>query len=307
MKNFNLFKTVIIAGAIFVVACEPEEYNIYLPDGSDTTIVYYIADTTTINEFNVRTFNLYIEGNCNMVNLYVDQDSNGFYTDGVDWVIEEASVCPETPLPVVTTLVTPYGDCKIREILFNGIISYRDTLCPEILPGDTVVIHDTVPGEDIHHASFHYDFNIGSTSDYEPEFENFNSSESSGANRYYFSSYGDTTLAWTKYPVYLNENSNTDTISVKWNSSCKYYVELIEESVSGEQRILYGKIVGGNPSFLFSDDRKYENFNYNFPQGNYSGRRLVVEVHRIPGIDYGFSQNQQFNITEIYIGYSWKE
>ena len=221
------------------------------------------------------------------------------------------------------TIINYFENDGIPNFSSGDSIAFKIPLCMQtiILPGDTVIVHDTttIVNTDtltiiivdydtitIHHDHFYYDFNTGSTPDYEPAFENFNASESDGTNRYYFSWNGDTNLAWTKYPVY-GMSSNTDSISVKWGSCLPYYIELIEEDYLSSEKILYSELLGGITGFDAHNDGTYNLLNCRFPQGDYSGKRLFVKAYRIPGVTYGFSRNQQFNITKIYLGWSWAE
>ncbi len=194
---------------------------------------------------------------------------------------------------------------------YDGTLNFAVPLCPEIIETSyTVVVHDTIPNDtvEVHHQSAFWNFNTGDTHTHEAiGFANLHASESQGTNRYHFNTSSDEVIAWTKYPVF-GHSSNLDSVSIKWGSVCKYYIELIEEFYPGE-KVLYGKIVGETKDFDVCDDASYDSFNYPFPKGNYSGKRLMIKVYKINGVTYPSNptRKQEFNINEIYYSWSWIE
>ncbi len=308
MKKLNYFLIGIFT-AFIVFACDEDIYEIYLPlqQGGDTTIINnnitIICDTTVSSDGKVRVLSTETDlptESCRFGEIR-------FQVFRGDEIIFDETRCKDS---------VPPGEEPCNPIWFyednaegcdtffvydcDGNLELAQPICPEIIvePGDTTI-------QNTHHADFFYDFNTGSSPDYVAVgFENHNASESDFTNRYFFGG-GDS--AWTKYPVYKDINSNTDTISVLWGSSLPYFIEVIEESNTGAEKVLYGKIVGGTSGFDVYNNSAYESFNYSFPKGDYTGRRFVVKVRKINGVAYGVSRNEQFNITSIYVGYSWIE
>ncbi len=300
----NLFKFLFgIVFVIIIITCTKEyNWDFNFPESSDTIIVsvdtVFISPTiqriftetdypTEFCEFGETVEEFYVNGEL----VFFDRKCKDSVPSGQEpcnnyWYYQDNTEGCDTFYVY---------DC-------HGDLLLAQPICPEIIvePGDTT---------EINHACFFYDFNTGSTPGYEAiGFENFNASESDGTNRFLFlDEYPDETIAWTKYPVYLNENSNTDTISVRWGSSWKYYIELIEESRFGEEKVIYGKIVGPVENFNVYKEDSYEIFNYPFPKGDYTGKRFWVRVRNLENLKCNPSRNQQFNITEIYLGYSWVE
>jgi len=288
MKTFKLILA-ICAFVIFATCENIHENYINLPGWNTDSILNYI-DEAIPDDFNI-TYSVTVEGDCNFVGFYFDEP------------LGEISICNGDSLPEITSNQFYYEGCLVREVFVNGDLLFSDTLCPE-------VTHDTITNVvEVHHQSAFWDFNTGDTHTHEAiGFANLNASESQGTNRYHFNTNPNEVLAWTKYPVF-GHSSNLDSVSLKWGSVWEYFVEIIEESYSGKEKVLYEKIVKGDCKFNAYDATSYKTLDYSFPKGNYSGKRLMIKVSKINTIDYPSNptRNQEFNINEIYYSWSWIE
>lgn len=297
MKKLTILLAVF--ALVFFSRCEriTEVHNNVTVQTNSDSLVSYLEKVLSESYDNVTHYNVDVGGSCNFIIFYSDRDSTGSYTDGKDLEIDNISWCNDLQWET-ESFINDEG-CTVFEVIINGEVVFSKEVCP-----DTIYI----PGEDINHAFLFFGFNSGSTPDFEGMgFENANASESDGCNRFFFSWWeGDQDQAWTKYPEYISDNSNTDTISLLWGSSCKYYVELIEESYLGEERILWDDILEGIEGFDAKKDETYHRYDLYPPKGNYTGKRLFIKVTKVAGEIYGFTRNQQFNISKIYVRYSWK-
>jgi hypothetical protein len=332
MKNFNLFKTVIIAGAIFVVACEPEEYNIYLPDGSDTTIVnnyYYNSSDSMANAIinylenffperfgDVNYYTVDLQGDCNIVVFYNNEDADSVFTDNVDLELGNVSLCDKGYLPSIDTNIF-YSEegCRIFDLYIGGDFFYSDTLCPQFLPGDTVLVYDTVfVGGKVYAREIFYEDCNNSGNSYYYASQGWNLGEGFSINQIGTNSGNGTIVEWENYehdtiwsPELFSEPMDIDSISLIAGSRNGYSVKILLKASSGKTFSLPSEgFPVQNENFdwqNFSVPESYSRIWYHVSIENIEFKN-IVKIGLVIEAGENFyepkSRNDKFNADNIY-------
>ncbi len=299
MKKSNLLKLVIAMTIIFIASCEPEKYVINLPSpNNDTTLVYYILDTSSVINYNINEYHISLEGDCNVVGIFLDRDTNNFFTDKIDFEIGQITVCPEEVIPEIS--VNEYLDdfgCTVWQLIVNGEIFSEKTMCPDtvsiILPRDTIFLQGYSYVREYYYEGFN---NPGNTSYYKSigwTGKGFNVDQAI----YTYPEVNFDTL-WS--PQIFSEPMSIDYIDIYIGSQNSYSVSILLEDIYGNISVVNTFNTFAS-SFSRDNLSSYNHISYYCPVKDLEFDEIVKVGIAKEGIFHPQNKNQKVNVDELFV------
>lgn len=136
---------------LFSLSSCTKEYNIEIKDNQlnvdslASIIINNLIEFLPDSFGNINYYTINVEGDCNLIVIYGDENADSLFTDEIDVEIDNFYWCSGDATPEVdTNLFYTEEGCRVLELTLNGDLFFSDTTCPVVVPPDTVVVHDTV-------------------------------------------------------------------------------------------------------------------------------------------------------------------